>query len=88
VRALGQLEAYARDLAPGLSRSDRLRVLRAYLARDPSLRGESGRLARQASAWATRRIAEWSQRDRGAQRHFPLGPRAGSEPGRAPAPRV
>jgi len=88
VRALGQLEAYARDLAPGLSRADRLRVLRAYLARNPALRPERGRLAREASAWAARRVVEWSRRDRGARRHFPLGPRAGSGPGGAPAPRV
>ncbi|HEY8155094.1 MAG TPA: lipopolysaccharide kinase InaA family protein [Myxococcota bacterium] len=88
VRALGQLEAYARDLAPGLSRADRHRVLRAYLARDPGLRRERGRLAREASDWAARRVAEWSRRDRGERRHFPLGPRTGGEPGRAPAPRV
>jgi hypothetical protein len=88
VRALGQLEAYARDLAPWLSRADRLRVLRAYLARDPAPRDEGGRLAREASAWAARRVAAWSRRDRGVQRHFPLGPRAGGEPGAAPSPRV
>lgn len=88
VRALGQLEAYARDLAPGLSRADRLRVLRAYLARDPALCREGGRLAREASDWATRRVAEWSRRDRGVQGRFPLGPRAGDEPGPKPAPRL
>ena len=88
VRALGQLEAYARDLAPGLSRTDRLRVLRAYLARDPALCDEGARLAREASDWAARRVAEWSRRDRGVQRHFPLGPRAGGEPGGASPPRL
>lgn len=88
VRALGQLEAYARDLAPGLARADRLRVLRAYLARNPALRGERGRLAREASAWAESRIAEWSRRDRGVRFHHPLGPRAGSEPGPPSAPRL
>jgi hypothetical protein len=87
VRALGQLEAYARDLAPGLARTDRLRVLRAYLARNPALRGERGRLAREASAWAGRRIAGWSRRDRGVRDHHPLAPRAG-RPGSAPAPRL
>jgi hypothetical protein len=81
VRALGQLEAYARDLAPGLSRTDRLRALRAYLAREPALRGERARLAREASAWAERRIREWSRRDRGVRGRFPLAPRA---PGQAP----
>ena len=76
VRALGQLEAWARDLAPWLSQTDRARVLRAYLARNPSLRGEQRRLARDAGTWAQRRIAAWSRRDRGVQRHFPLAPRA------------
>jgi hypothetical protein len=75
VRALGQLEAYARDLAPELSRADRLRVLRAYLGRNPALLRERGRLARGASDWAARRVAEWSRRDRGVRSHFPLGPR-------------
>jgi hypothetical protein len=78
LRALGQLEAYARDLAPGLSRSDRLRVLHAYLGRNPALRGERGRLARGASDWAARRVVAWSRRDRGVRRGFPLGPREGS----------
>jgi hypothetical protein len=88
VRALGQLEAYARDLAPGLARTDRLRVLRAYLSRNPALRSERGRLAREASAWAEHRIAEWSRRDRGVRGHYPLGPRAESGPGGAPATRL
>jgi heptose I phosphotransferase len=75
VRALGQLEAYARDLAPRLSRTDRLRVLRAYLARDPRLHSERRRLVADVDAWAARRIAAWSRRDRGVQRQHPLGPR-------------
>ncbi len=75
VRALGQLEAYARDLHPGLSRTDRARVLRAYLERNPSLRPERSRLASEAVAWARRRLAEWSRRDRGERRAFPLAPR-------------
>jgi hypothetical protein len=87
VRALGQLEAYARDLAPGLGRTDRLRVLRAYLARNPALSGERRRLAREAGAWAERRIADWSRRDRGVRGRYPLAPRAGSAPGSPPAPR-
>ena len=81
VRALGQLEAFARDLLPGLSRTDRARVLRAYLARDPSLAAERGRLVRDVDAWACRRIMVWSRRDRG-ERAFPLVPRA------RPAPRA
>jgi hypothetical protein len=88
VRALGQLEAYARDLAPGLARTDRLRALRAYLARNPALHGARGQLAREAGAWADRRIAEWSRRDRGVRSHPPLAPRAGSEPGPPPATRL
>ena len=88
VRALGQLETYARDLGPDLSRADRLRVLRAYLARNRELRRERGRLAREASAWASHRVAAWSRRDRGVQRHFPLGPRAGNSPDPRPAPRA
>jgi hypothetical protein len=76
VRALGQLEAWARDLVPGLTRADRLRVLRAYLACNPALERERGRLAREASAWAEGRIREWSRRDRGGRGHFPLAPRS------------
>ena len=85
VRGLGQLEAYARDLAPRLSRTDRLRVLRAYLARNPALVTERARLARETSAWAERRIREWSRRDRGVRSRFPLAPRVGSE---SPASRL
>jgi hypothetical protein len=88
VRALGQLEAYARDLGPELSRADRLRVLHAYLARNRELRRERGRLAREASAWASHRVAGWSRRERGVQRHFPLGPRAGNPPDPTPTPRA
>ncbi len=82
VRALGQLEAYARDLHPWLSRSDRARVLCAYLARNPSLRGERRRLAQQANAWAAQRVAEWSRRDRGERRAHPLAPRTAPAPAR------
>ncbi len=85
VRALGQLEAYARDLHPWLSRTDRMRVLRAYLARNPSLHAQRHRLAGAAVAWALRRIAQWSRRDRGERRQFPLAPRAKREASR-PAP--
>jgi hypothetical protein len=84
VRALGQLEAYARDLAPDLSRTDRLRALRAYLARNPALRGERARLARDASAWAERRVRDWSRRDRGVRGRFPLAPRGRSQTPPAP----
>ena len=79
VRALGQLEAYARDLHPWLSRTDRMRVLRAYLARNPSLHGERRRLADEAVAWAVQRLAKWSRRDRGERRHYPLAPRLTDE---------
>jgi hypothetical protein len=82
VRALGQLEAYARDLHPWLSRTDRARVLRAYLVRNPSLHGERRRLAEQAVAWAERRVAEWSRRDRGERRAYPLAPRPAPAPPR------
>jgi hypothetical protein len=80
VRALGQLEAYARDLQPGLARSDRARVLRAYLARNPSLRAERSRLAGEAVAWAQQRLVEWSRRDRGERRAYPLAPRPTPDP--------
>jgi hypothetical protein len=80
VRALGQLEAWSRDLGCGISRTDRLRVLRAYLARNPALAGERERLLHEADAWAARRIAAWARRDRGVRDHFPLAPRAGSAP--------
>jgi len=80
VRALGQLEAYARDLHPWLGRADRARVLRAYLAHAPALRGERRRLVREAGAWAQRRIDRWSRRDRGERRAYPLAPRATPDP--------
>jgi hypothetical protein len=82
VRALGQLEAYARDLQPWLTRTDHVRVLRAYLARNPSLQGEGRQLANEAVAWAVRRVAEWSRRDRGERGHYPLAPRPPGEPSR------
>ena len=82
VRALGQLEAYARDLHPWLSRTDRVRALRAYLARNPSLQGEGRQLAGEAVAWAVQRVAEWSRRDRGERGHYPLAPRPPGEPSR------
>ena len=80
VRALGQLEAYARDLHPWLSRSDRMRALRAYLARNPSLEPERRQLAREAIAWAVQRLADWSRRDRGERGHYPLAPRRAGGP--------
>jgi hypothetical protein len=84
VRALGQLEAWARDLACGLTRSDRLRVLRAYLAREAGLAGERDRLVREVDAWATRRVAEWAGRDRGVRDQHPLAPRRLRTPGSGP----
>lgn len=80
VRALGQLEAFARDLLPWLSRTDRWRVLRAYLALHPSLGPRRAGLVREIDAWACRRIEEWSRRDRGERRTYPIAPRPTRDP--------
>jgi hypothetical protein len=73
VRALGQLEAYARDLYPWLARSDRLRFLRAYLRRVPSVADHKRELAADVGRWAERRLASWAARPRYIQ--YPLVPR-------------
>jgi hypothetical protein len=86
VRALGQLEAYARDLAPWLSRGDRLRFLRAYLRQQPDLVRRRGDLVRGASAWAERRLAVWARKDRRDHIRYPLAPRGEAPPPEGTAP--
>jgi len=73
VRALGQLEAYARDLYPWLARSDRLRFLRAYLRRVPRVAARRRKLTADVARWAERRLASWAARKRYIQ--YPLVPR-------------
>lgn len=80
-RALGQLEAYARDLTPWLPPSDRARFLAAYLAQEPAWRGRRRRLLAEAGRWADRRLERWSREDRSDHYHFPMAPRG------APGPR-
>jgi len=75
-RALGQLEAYAADLYPWLSRSDRARFFAAYLAETPEWRGRRRELMEAALAWSRQRLAEWSRKDRSDHFHYPMGPRA------------
>lgn len=75
VRALGQLEAFARDLYEWLPRSDRSRFLAGYLAAQPGLSPRRRRLVREVRRAAQRRLQRLSSRDRGAPRHFPLAPR-------------
>jgi hypothetical protein len=73
IRALGQLEAYARDLYPWLARSDRLRFLRAYLRRVPRISERRRELTADVTGWAERRLARWASRQRYI--HYPLVPR-------------
>jgi serine/threonine protein kinase len=75
-RALGQLEAYATDLYPWLSRSDRSRFFAAYLAETPEWHGRRRELMEAALAWSRQRLAEWSLEDRSDHFHYPMGPRA------------
>jgi tRNA A-37 threonylcarbamoyl transferase component Bud32 len=75
VRALGQLEAYAIDLYPQLPRSDRARVLRAYVEREPALRARRRELVRAVRIWAERRLERWQGRDRQLHIYYPLAPR-------------
>ncbi len=82
VRALGQLEAYASDLYPELPRSDRARVLRAYLAHAPELRARRRALVGDVRAWVERRLAHWRGRDRALHVYYPMAPR----PPLAPTP--
>ena len=77
VRALGQLEAYVRDLYPWLPRTDRLRFLHAYLLHAGFAAAERRVLVTGASRWADARMREWGRRNRRGHHKFPLGPRAG-----------
>ncbi len=76
VRALGQLEAYASDLYPGLPRSDRARVLCGYFEREPELAERRRRLVRDVRRWVLRRLERWRGRDRELHIYDPLAPRA------------
>ena len=75
-RALGLLEAFARDLYPWLPARERAGFLRAYLRAQPGLTGREA-LVRDARRAAEERLASWAGREdeRRAQRHFPLVPR-------------
>jgi tRNA A-37 threonylcarbamoyl transferase component Bud32 len=75
-RALGSLEAFARDLYPWLPARERICFLRAYLHAQPGLTGR-GALVRHVRRAAERRLARWAGREseRRAERHFPLVPR-------------
>lgn len=63
VRALGQLEAYTRFLAPWVGKSARGVFLDAYLARDPAVAPRRAALARGAAAWATEKVRAWQRLD-------------------------
>jgi hypothetical protein len=76
VRALGQLEAYASDLYPGLPRSVRARVLRGYFEREPKLRVRRRELVRDVRRWVDERLERWRGRDRALHIYYPLAPRA------------
>lgn len=78
VRALGLLEAFARDLYPWLPRSDRARFLCAYLRAQPELSGCARELVRDALRAARGRLARWAARERESPLHFPLAPRDAS----------
>jgi hypothetical protein len=75
VRALGQLEAWAADLAPGLPATDRARFLRAYLAHAPALRRRRAQLVREVRRSARARLAAWSRKDRRGHVVYPMAPR-------------
>ena len=75
LRALGQLEVYATDLYPELPRSERARVLRAYLDHNPALRARRRELVAGARRWVEQRLADWATRDRSDHVYFPLAPR-------------
>jgi len=74
VRALGVLEAFARDLYPWLPKSDRARFLRGYLRAEPGVAPRERELVRDALRAAERRLARWARREREGARHFPLAP--------------
>ena len=76
VRALGQLEAYATDLYPGLPRTDRARVLGGYFEREPRLRERRRELVRDVRRWVLDRLERWRGRDRELHIYYPLAPRA------------
>jgi tRNA A-37 threonylcarbamoyl transferase component Bud32 len=95
VRALGILEAFARDLYAWLPSGDRARFLSGYLRAQPQLVGRVRRLVRDVRHSAERRVARWARREREAARYFPLAPRdvspcriadAAREPGAEIAP--
>jgi heptose I phosphotransferase len=75
VRALGQLEAFARDLYPWLPARDRAAFLGAYLEAARDLAPRRAALAREVERWVLRRLAAWSRRDRRAHHAYPLAPR-------------
>ncbi len=75
VRALGQLEAFARDLLPWLAARERAVFLRAYLGIAANLAPRRRELERAVERWAQRRLARWSRRDRRGHHAYPLAPR-------------
>jgi hypothetical protein len=75
VRALGQLEAFARDLVPWLPARDRAAFLGAYLEVASDLAPRRAELSREIERWVARRIAAWSKRDRRVHHAYPLAPR-------------
>jgi hypothetical protein len=82
VRALGQLEAFAVDLYPGLPRTDRARFLKRYFAHNPELGPRRRELVDAVRRWVERRLAHWARSERGLLQ-FPLAPRS---PASAAAP--
>jgi serine/threonine protein kinase len=80
VRALGQLEAYTCDLYPEVPKTDRARVLRAYLEREPALRPRRRALLGDVRTWVEARLARWQGRDRELHIYYPLAPRPALAP--------
>jgi tRNA A-37 threonylcarbamoyl transferase component Bud32 len=74
-RALGELEAFARDLYPWLPARERLCFGAGYLRAQPELRARRRALLSAARRAADRRSARMAKRPRPAERHFPLAPR-------------
>lgn len=64
VRALGQVEAYTRDLYPWLPQTDRLRFLNAYLLHSGFAPADRRTLVTRAARWADARMRDWARRDR------------------------
>jgi tRNA A-37 threonylcarbamoyl transferase component Bud32 len=75
VRALGQIEAYARDFYPWLPSTERAHFLRGYLDADAAFAERSAALVGGAARWAERRIREWARRDRSGHHPLPVDPR-------------